>query len=243
MPGATACCADATGIERRRNATERRDPGGLDLTDDGQDVAGELIGGRPVCRVRLHGGLGGAWIAELRPGRLLRSERRLGAGGNQRLLFFRERRIQVQHEGVGVRAELGDDERNAVAHQAADEMNVATQPIELGYDHRAFRFPGLAERRGQLGSAIEGVGALTGFDLGVVADDLDALGLGEAGDRGALSLDPEPESALALRRDLTARMAARGQRQPSHCKPSCNFSWSSPCSRAGERTARSTSNT
>jgi hypothetical protein len=43
--------------------------------------------------------------------------------------------------------------------------------------------------------------------------------------------------------DLTARMAARGQRQPSHCEPSCNFSWSSPCSRAGEWTARSTSNT
>jgi hypothetical protein len=88
MPGATACCADATGIKRRRNATERRDPGGLDLTHDGQDVAGELIGGRPVCRVRLHGGLGGSWIAELRPGRLLRCERRLGAGGNQRPLFF-----------------------------------------------------------------------------------------------------------------------------------------------------------
>src|SRR6266404_949337 len=54
------------GIERRSDATERRDAGGLDLADNRQDVTGELIGSRAVCRVRLYGGLR---IAELRPGR------------------------------------------------------------------------------------------------------------------------------------------------------------------------------
>jgi hypothetical protein len=40
-----------------------------------------------------------------------------------------------------------------------------------------------------------------GLDLGVVGDDLDPLRLREAGDCGALGLDPEPGSALALRRN------------------------------------------
>jgi hypothetical protein len=160
VPGATACRADATGIECRGDGGERRDAGGLDLTDDRQDIAGELICGRPVCRVRLDGSFGGARVAELRPGRFLRCERRPGASGNQRPLFFGERGIQVQHERVGVGAELGHDERHVVAHQAADEMNVAAQPIELGDDDWASRLPGLPERCGQLGPTIEGVGAL-----------------------------------------------------------------------------------
>jgi hypothetical protein len=67
MPGATACCADATGIERRRNGGERRDAGSLDFTNDRQDIAGELIGRSPICLVRLHGGLGGPRIARRFP--------------------------------------------------------------------------------------------------------------------------------------------------------------------------------
>jgi hypothetical protein len=38
----------------------------------------------------------------------------------------------VQDEGINVRAELATDERDAMRHQAADEMNVARQPVELG---------------------------------------------------------------------------------------------------------------
>ena len=36
---------------------------------------------------------------------------------------------KVQHERVGVDAELGDNERDFVFHQAGDEMNVAAQAI------------------------------------------------------------------------------------------------------------------
>ena len=42
-----------------------------------------------------------------------------------------ERGVQVEHERVRVSAQLGDNERHAVAHQAADEMHVAGEPVEL----------------------------------------------------------------------------------------------------------------
>ena len=53
-----------TGIERRGDGGERSNAGRLDLGDEGQDIAGELVCGRPVCRMRLHGNLGGARIAQ-----------------------------------------------------------------------------------------------------------------------------------------------------------------------------------
>ena len=42
----------------------------------------------------------------------------------------------MQDEGINVRAELATDERDAMRHQAADEMNVARQPVELGDGNR-----------------------------------------------------------------------------------------------------------
>jgi hypothetical protein len=42
----------------------------------------------------------------------------------------------MQHERIGVRAQLGDDERRLVSHQAADEMDVAAKPVELGDNDR-----------------------------------------------------------------------------------------------------------
>jgi hypothetical protein len=37
----------------------------------------------------------------------------------------------VQHERIGVGPEIGNDERNFVRHEAADEMHVAGQAIQL----------------------------------------------------------------------------------------------------------------
>ena len=45
--------------------------------------------------------------------------------GDEPALLFRQRGIKVQHEGVGVGAKLGHDERHALGHQAGDECNVA----------------------------------------------------------------------------------------------------------------------
>jgi hypothetical protein len=43
----------------------------------------------------------------------------------------------VQHKWIGIGFEFGDDERGPVLHQAADEMHVAGQTIELCDDNRA----------------------------------------------------------------------------------------------------------
>ena len=37
----------------------------------------------------------------------------------------------MQHEGVHVAAELRDDERDALGHQARNEVNIAAQAVEL----------------------------------------------------------------------------------------------------------------
>ena len=59
--------------------------------------------------------------------------------------------------------------------------------------------PRLGERRLELGPAIEGVGALARFDLDMLSDDLEALGLREADDRRALRLNCPPPSGPVLR--------------------------------------------
>jgi hypothetical protein len=43
----------------------------------------------------------------------------------------------VQHERIGVGAQLGDNERHAPGHQAGNEGHIARQPIELGNNDRA----------------------------------------------------------------------------------------------------------
>jgi hypothetical protein len=45
----------------------------------------------------------------------------------------------VQHERVGVGAEIGNDEGDLVLHQTRDEMHIAAQPIQLRYNDRRFR--------------------------------------------------------------------------------------------------------
>ena len=78
-------------------------------------------------------------------------------------------------------------------HQSTDEVDVAAQSIELGDDNRA----GLAvslrlgQRGYELRPAFERVKAFAGLFLLELGGDLAALGLGEAGDRGALRLDPQ----------------------------------------------------
>jgi hypothetical protein len=49
--------------------------------------------------------------------------------------------LEMQHEWIRVGAQLRHDERRLVGHQAADEMGVATEPIELCHDDRRFGFP------------------------------------------------------------------------------------------------------
>jgi hypothetical protein len=43
----------------------------------------------------------------------------------------------VQQERVDVRAEIGDQKRRLMRHEAADEMHVARKPVEFGDGDRA----------------------------------------------------------------------------------------------------------
>ena len=60
---------------------------------------------------------------------------------------------------------LSDHEGHAVSHQAADEVNVATEPVQLCDGHRAPLAPCFAQRSRKLRAPLEGVGALAGLNL------------------------------------------------------------------------------
>ena len=63
-------------------------------------------------------------IAQDHSAGLCGSQRVFCAPRDHRALLFGERRIQVQHERIDVGAELGNDERDTLRHEAGDEMNV-----------------------------------------------------------------------------------------------------------------------
>ena len=65
------------------------------------------------------------------------------ACGDQGAFLLGERRIEMQHERIDVRAELGDDKRHLLRHQRGDERNIARQTIEFGDDDLAFETPRL----------------------------------------------------------------------------------------------------
>ena len=85
----------------------------------------------------------------------------------------------MQHEGVGVEAKLGDNERHSVRHEAGDEGHIAREAVELGDNYRALCLARASKSRRQLGPAVERIGALSRLDLDMLANDLDPLGLRE----------------------------------------------------------------
>ena len=103
---------------------------------------------------------------------------------------FGKRCIDVKHERVGVRPQLGHDERDPLLHQAADEMHVTAKPIELGDDDRALGLPGGLDRGGQLRPALKCVRALAGLNFAERLSNLIALGVSKPGNSVALSLKP-----------------------------------------------------
>ena len=62
-----------------------------------------------------------------------RRKRRFGPHSNERAFFFSEGGEQMQDERINIGAEFSDYEGHLVSHQAADEMNVATEPIQFRY--------------------------------------------------------------------------------------------------------------
>lgn len=123
-------------------------------------------------------------------------------------LLLGERSVDVQHEGVRVGAQLGDDERHTLRHQPRDERHIAREAIELRRHHGGLRPLRLRQRIAQHRSAIERIGPLAGFDLGQLADQFQGLGGHEAVHGFTLRL--EAQAALALRRDVIMREMAEG---------------------------------
>ena len=69
---------------------------------------------------------------------------------DQPTLLLGQRGVEVQQERIDVGTQLGDDELDALRHQAADEVNVAAEPVQLGDRDRALAMFGLSQRGSQL---------------------------------------------------------------------------------------------
>ena len=102
----------------------------------------------------------------------------------------------MQHEGIGIRAQLCDDEGDSLGHQTRDEGDISGEPVELGDDDRALAGRARGERCCELRAPVQGIGAFAGLDLGELGDEGIVLGFGEPGACGPLRLDPEARSAL-----------------------------------------------
>jgi len=107
--------------------------------------------------------------------RLLAGERLAGPLRDQLALLLGEAGVKVEDERIDIGAELGHDKRDPVGHESAHEVHVSAQPIELRHDHRALGAPRRGERAGEFRAAIQRVGTLARLDLGVLADDVEAL--------------------------------------------------------------------
>jgi len=104
----------------------------------------------------------------------------------------------VQHERVRVPAELGDDERHPLSHQAGNKGNVPGKPIQLGNDYAAFRSLGGCQGSGQLGAPVERIGSFAAFEFNELSDDRQALGHRKLPDRRALGFNSETRALLLL---------------------------------------------
>jgi hypothetical protein len=105
-------------------------------------------------------------------------------------------REQVQHKGIDVAAQLRDDKGHLVHHKPRDEMHVAGQPVELGYDNRAACLLRRLDRGGKLRAPIQGVGTLAALMLLECAGDLVAFRLGKRADGFDLRFEPQAAPGL-----------------------------------------------
>ena len=130
VPLTTACRRDTSGVQRSRNLPQRGCTSLLRLTDDRRTLAANLSASAVTAStalLRACGALGyqGSPREPLQP--------RGPAGSVSRLARapFGQRGEQVQDERVNVRPKLGDQEGHLVSHEAADEMYVTAEAIQL----------------------------------------------------------------------------------------------------------------
>ena len=145
-------------------------------------MIGRTALGEPIRRLRLNVApcrrclAGAGRIAELGALQFARGEGGSGAFRDLPPLLLGQCRVEVQHEGIGIRSEFGHDEWHALRHQAGNEGHVAREAIELGNKHRTLRLARCGQRCGKLWPSIKRIGAFAGFDLGELREERDALG-------------------------------------------------------------------
>jgi hypothetical protein len=106
----------------------------------------------------------------------------------------------MQHARIRISAQFCHDEGRLMGHQTADEMDVATEPVQLGHDDRRLVLLRFLERRRQLWPTIERIGALAGLNLFEGLDQVVAFGLREACQSRLLGLQTKTRFALPCRR-------------------------------------------
>jgi hypothetical protein len=142
VPGAAPRRGHATGVESVGDRLQRGRAGSLDGGDNRQHVGGVAVGRRAPCgRSRAACGLVEPGVAQPNAAGPRGGQGVLRPARDHRAFFFRDRRVDVEHERIHVGTKLS----YPVRHQAGDEVRVAAQAIELCHGHRAF----LAARRGR----------------------------------------------------------------------------------------------
>ena len=63
----------------------------------------------------------------------------------------------MQHEGINIRSEFGNQKRYPVGHQTRDKMDIAAEPVKLGDHYGATLFTSLRKCSGELGPALQSV--------------------------------------------------------------------------------------
>ena len=141
----------------------------------------------------------------------------LGSSRDHPALLLGKSRVEVQHERVGVRAQLRGDERHPGGHQAGDEGDVAREPIELGDDDGATRLLRGGQSRRKLRPALQRIGALARLDLDELARDGETLAFAELGDGPTLRFQAQAGAALPSSRHADVGNRRSGQLNAPNC--------------------------
>jgi hypothetical protein len=169
--------------------------GGFGCGEIGKGLEGRGELARAVCGFGFVGG-GDFGVSEDDAAGFGFGETFAGSGRDHAPLLLGEGGPDVQHERVGIDAKLGDDEGDALGHQARNEVDVAGEAIELCDADRAFSPAGVGHGGRELRASGQRIGAFAAFDLDVFLDNLKAFGRGEAGEVIALGFKAEAGFAL-----------------------------------------------
>ena len=124
-PHASRACSTRSAARQLRSSTCAY----FEPPNQRHDPAGDPCGRSRIARAPFGLSLGQVGLVAHLARAYHRPQGILSALGNELALFLAQCSEQVQHERVHVGAQLGHDERHAPGHQAADEHQVAAEPI------------------------------------------------------------------------------------------------------------------